>query len=79
MLLDIMTIPIASRQLQRIIVNPTMEPTDFTSLKTEVKLQRLMQRQDYTIATWKSFAGELQEAEDILAKTDASQAEVRST
>ena len=31
---------------------------------------------DYTIATWKSFAGELQEAEDILAKTDASQAEV---
>lgn len=34
------------------------------------------EEKDYTIATWKSFAGELQEAEDILAKTDASQAEV---
>ena len=34
------------------------------------------EEKDYTIATWKSFAGELQEAEDILAKTDASQADV---
>ena len=58
------------------IVNPTMEPTDFTSLKTEVEAAKALAEADYTIATWKSFAGELQEAEDILAKTDASQAEV---
>ena len=58
------------------IVNPTMEPTDFTSLKTEVEAAKALAEKDYTIATWKSFAGELQEAEDILAKTDASQAEV---
>ena len=58
------------------IVNPTMEPTDFTSLKTEVEAAKALTEKDYTIATWKSFAGELQEAEDILAKTDASQAEV---
>ena len=58
------------------IVNPTMEPTDFTSLKTEVEAAKALVEKDYTIATWKSFAGELQEAEDILAKTDASQAEV---
>lgn len=37
---------------------------------------KALTEKDYTIATWKSFAGELQEAEDILAKTDASQAEV---
>ena len=53
-----------------------MEPTDFTSLKTEVEAAKALAEADYTIATWKSFAGELQEAEDILAKTDASQAEV---
>ena len=58
------------------IVNPTMEPTDFTSLKKEVEAAKALSEKDYTIATWKSFAGELQEAEDILAKTDASQAEV---
>ena len=58
------------------IVNPTMEPTDFTSLKTEVEAAKALTEKDYTIATWKSFAGELQEAEDILTKTDASQAEV---
>ncbi len=58
------------------IVNPTMEPTDFTSLKAEVETAKTLVEKDYTIATWKSFAGELQEAEDILAKTDASQAEV---
>lgn len=58
------------------IVNPTMEPTDFTSLKTEVEAAKALTEKDYTIATWKSFAGELQEAEDTLAKTDASQAEV---
>ena len=58
------------------IVNPTMEPTDFTSLKTEVEAAKALAEKDYTIATWKSFADELQEAEDILAKTDASQAEV---
>lgn len=58
------------------IVNPTMEPTDFTSLKTEVEAAKALAEADYTIATWKSFADELQEAEDILAKTDASQAEV---
>ena len=58
------------------IVTPTMEPTDFTSLKTEVEAAKALAEKDYTIATWKSFAGELQEAEDILAKTDASQAEV---
>ena len=53
-----------------------MEPTDFTSLKTEVEAAKALAEADYTIATWKSFAGELQEAEDILTKTDASQAEV---
>jgi bacterial surface proteins containing Ig-like domains len=53
-----------------------MEPTDFTSLKTEVEAAKALAEADYTIATWKSFAGEIQEAEDILAKTDASQAEV---
>ena len=41
------------------IVNPTMEPTDFTSLKTEVEAAKALAEKDYTIATWKSFAGEL--------------------
>lgn len=50
------------------IVNPTMEPTDFTSLKTEVEAAKALAEKDYTIATWKSFAGELQEAEKELQK-----------
>lgn len=50
------------------IVNPTMEPTDFTSLKTEVEAAKALAEADYTIATWKSFAGELQEAEKELQK-----------
>ncbi len=58
------------------IVEPQVEPTDFTDLKAEVETAKALKQADYTVATWKSFAGELAEAEEILAKTDASQAEV---
>ena len=58
------------------IVNPTTEPTDFATLKSAVEAAKALKQADYTAATWKSFAGELQEAVEILAKTDASQAEV---
>ncbi len=58
------------------IVNPQVEPTDFTALKAEVETAKALKEADYTSATWKSFALELAEAEEIIAKTDASQAEV---
>lgn len=53
-----------------------VEPTDFTDLKAEVETAKALKQADYTVATWKSFAGELAEAEEVIAKTDASQAEV---
>ena len=58
------------------IVEPQVEPTDFTDLKAEVETAKALKQADYTAATWKSFAGELAEAEEVIAKTDASQAEV---
>ena len=58
------------------IVEPQVEPTDFTELKAEVETAKALKQADYTVATWKSFAGELAEAEEVIAKTDASQAEV---
>ena len=58
------------------IVEPQVEPTDFTDLKAEVETAKALKEADYTVATWKSFAGELAEAEEVIAKTDASQAEV---
>ena len=58
------------------IVEPQVEPTDFTDLKAEVETAKALKQADYTVATWKSFAGELAEAEEVIAKTDASQAEV---
>ncbi len=58
------------------IVDPQTEPTDFTDLKAEVETAKTLKEADYTAATWKSFALELAEAEEIIAKTDASQAEV---
>ena len=58
------------------IVEPQVEPTDFTDLKAEVETAKALKQVDYTVATWKSFAGELAEAEEVIAKTDASQAEV---
>lgn len=58
------------------IVEPQVEPTDFTYLKAEVETAKALKQADYTVATWKSFAGELAEAEEVIAKTDASQAEV---
>ena len=58
------------------IVEPQVEPTDFTGLKAEVETAKALKQADYTVATWKSFAGELAEAEEVIAKTDASQAEV---
>lgn len=58
------------------IVEPQTEPTDFAGLKAEVETAKALKEADYTAATWKSFAGELAEAEEILAKTDATQAEV---
>lgn len=58
------------------IVEPQVESTDFTDLKAEVETAKALKQADYTVATWKSFAGELAEAEEVIAKTDASQAEV---
>ena len=58
------------------IVKPQVKPTDFTDLKAEVETAKALKQADYTAATWKSFAGELAEAEEVIAKTDASQAEV---
>lgn len=58
------------------IVEPQVEPTDFTNLKAEVETAKALKQVDYTVVTWKSFAGELAEAEEVIAKTDASQAEV---
>lgn len=58
------------------IVEPQVESTDFTDLKAEVETAKALKQADYTVATWKSFAGELAEAEEVIAKTDVSQAEV---
>ena len=58
------------------IVEPQVEPTDFADLKAEIETAKALKQADYTVATWKTFAGELAEAEEVIAKTDASQAEV---
>ena len=58
------------------IVKPAEEPADTTVLTKEVEAAKALVKDDYTKASWDAMQMELQEAEELLARTDAKQAEV---
>ena len=58
------------------IVNPAENPADTTALTKEVETAKALAENDYTKATWAAMQIELQEAEELLAREDATQAEV---
>ena len=58
------------------IVKPSDEPADTTALTKEVETAKALAENDYTKATWAAMQTELQEAEELLAREDATQAEV---
>lgn len=58
------------------IVKPSKEPADTTALTKEVETAKALAENDYTKATWAAMQTELQEAEELLAREDATQAEV---
>ena len=58
------------------IVKPSEEPADTTALTKEVETAKALAENDYTKATWAAMQIELQEAEELLAREDATQAEV---
>ena len=58
------------------IVKPSEEPEDTTALTKEVETAKALAENDYTKATWAAMQTELQEAEELLAREDATQAEV---
>lgn len=58
------------------IVKPSEEPSDTTALTKEVETAKALAENDYTKATWAAMQTELQEAEELLAREDATQAEV---
>ena len=58
------------------IVKPSEEPADTTALTKEVETAKALAENDYTKATWAAMQTELQEAEELLAREDATQAEV---
>lgn len=58
------------------IVKPSEEPADTTALTKEVETAKALAENDYTKATWTAMQTELQEAEELLAREDATQAEV---
>ena len=58
------------------IVKPKEEPADTTVLTKEVETAKTLVKDDYTKASWDAMQMELQEAEELLTRTDAKQAEV---
>ena len=58
------------------IVKPAEDPADTTALTKEVETAKALAENDYTKATWAAMQIELQEAEELLAREDATQAEV---
>ena len=58
------------------IVKPSEEPGDATNLKALYESASKLNKADYTEASWKSFEVEFDETKDLLAKENATQAEL---
>lgn len=58
------------------IVKPAENPADTTALTKEVETAKALAENDYTKGSWTAMQTELQEAEELLAREDATQAEV---
>ena len=58
------------------IVKPAEDPADTTALTKEVETAKALAENDYTKESWTVMQTELQEAEELLAREDATQAEV---
>ena len=58
------------------IVKPAENPADTTALTKEVETAKALAENDYTKESWIAMQTELQEAEELLAREDATQAEV---
>lgn len=58
------------------IVKPAENPADTTALTKEVETAKALAENDYTKESWTVMQTELQEAEELLAREDATQAEV---
>ena len=58
------------------IVKPAEDPADTTALTKEVETAKALAENDYTKESWTAMQTELQEAEELLAREDATQAEV---
>lgn len=58
------------------IVKPAENPADTTALTKEVETAKALAENDYTKESWTAMQTELQEAEELLAREDATQAEV---
>ncbi len=58
------------------IVKPAEDPADTTALTKEVETAKALAENDYTKESWTAMQTELQEAEELLVREDATQAEV---
>lgn len=58
------------------IVKSAEDPADTTALTKEVETAKALAENDYTKESWTAMQTELQEAEELLAREDATQAEV---
>ena len=58
------------------IVKPAENPADTTALTKEVETAKALAENDYTKESWTAMQTELQEADELLAREDATQAEV---
>lgn len=58
------------------IVKPAENPADTTALTKEVETAKALAENDYTKESWTAMQTELQEAEELLAREDTTQAEV---
>ena len=58
------------------IVKPAEDPADTTAFTKEVETAKALAENDYTKESWTAMQTELQEAEELLAREDATQAEV---
>ena len=58
------------------IVKPAEDPADTTALTKEVETAKALAENDYTKESWTAMQTELQEAEELLVREDATQEEV---
>ena len=58
------------------LYNPTTTAADKTALTKEVAAAKALKEADYTKASWKAFAVELSEAEELLTKENPNQPEL---